>query len=800
MSGFFLKTLNMSISACYIILAVIVLRFLLMKAPKWINCVLWSLVGLKLILPFSLKSVLSLIPSSETISKAPSSPRPHFESGFNIVDRPVNEYLAGHYFEGVTRPTGHFVDLTEIIASVWLVGILCLLIYTAFSYFRLKNKIGTAVRLYDNIYQSENVGSPFVLGLIKPKIYLPFNIDDESIDHVISHERAHIKRMDHLWKPLSFLIVIFYWYNPLVWLAYVLLCRDIELACDEKVIKMLDRDSKADYSQALLKCSVKRRMIAVCPLAFGEVGVKSRVKSVLNYKKPAFWLVLIAIIVSIAVAVCFLTDPKKDKNNATDSNVTQTPSDGTENLGGNNPTPPTELPDFFKGKDYKILKAEDLVYDDGMYSYVQSASNCPTYVFRSNMVLYVLLDDNTAQPIGLFKEIELSDDNFNMRFRNLVILGGDESHIKDVRKNNKRAWELRCEQADYNELYLLLEQNDGTFYLGYGYYEAAKDIPVPEESGYEIVGNEYINSDNSHIRWLYKLADQKELQDVKIEPVFPVSPKEMYVEYPPDLIVTGYEQSIVALKGTSSWVSKNPDGYETAIDSDSSHPLLVGVDSAIDTMPTVYIIPTIFSSIDPLSVNLQFNDIDSTPVRVIPPNEVKVRCWDVKDRGNTDAESEDLKVNIENGNFYFRLKDGEYIYEVTAVWEGADNYSGKASYCFSSKIRSVQIIKPTTETKVFLDTDNIVAVNLYSKYGTELAATVPDGLLNDYKRWLATFTIGEPLTDIPVPGTNTHMIEVIFANGEKYMFGTDMITIAGKSYYLEFDIRPDSYWDLYDIN
>ena len=387
MSGFFLKTLNMSISACYIILAVIVLRFLLMKAPKWINCVLWSLVGLKLILPFSLKSVLSLIPSSETISKAPSSPRPHFESGFNIVDRPVNEYLAGHYFEGVTRPTGHFVDLTEAFAIVWLVGILCLLIYTAFSYFRLKNKIGTAVRLYDNIYQSENVGSPFVLGIIKPKIYLPFNIDDESIGHVISHEKAHIKRMDHLWKPLSFLIVIFYWYNPLVWLGYVLLCRDIELACDEKVIKLLDRDSKADYSHALLKCSVKRRMIAVCPLAFGEVGVKSRVKSVLNYKKPAFWLVLIAIIVSIAVAVCFLTDPKKDKNNATGSNVTQTPSDSTENLGGNNPTPPSELPDFFKGKEYMILKAEDLVYDHPLYSYIQTPDKCPIYILKNNVCI-----------------------------------------------------------------------------------------------------------------------------------------------------------------------------------------------------------------------------------------------------------------------------------------------------------------------------------------------------------------------------------------------------------------------------
>lgn len=303
----------MSISASWIVLAVLLLRLLLKKAPKWINGILWGIVGLRLIMPFSFESIFSLIPSSETISKAPDSPRPHFESGVTIIDNQVNDYLGEHYYEIVTRPTGHFADITTILTIVWIVGIVLLLAYTIISYSRVKNKIGTAVLLRDNIYQSENVISPFVLGIIKPKIYLPFNMNEQDMEHVIAHEQAHINRKDHWWKPLGFLILTLHWFNPLMWLGYVLLCRDIELACDEKVIKELNTEQKADYSQALLNCSVNRRMIAACPLAFGEVGVKDRVKSILNYKKPAFGIIVVAIIASIAVAVCFLTNPTSNK-------------------------------------------------------------------------------------------------------------------------------------------------------------------------------------------------------------------------------------------------------------------------------------------------------------------------------------------------------------------------------------------------------------------------------------------------------------------------------------------------------
>ncbi|MBR2876743.1 MAG: hypothetical protein IKC01_06375 [Clostridia bacterium] len=310
MADIFLKVVNMSISACWIVLAIILLRFVLKKAPKWINCLLWGIAGLRLVMPFSFESVFSLIPSAETISKPIDSPRPHFESGVPIVDNQVNDYLKGNYFEGVTRPAGNFADITTILAVVWVVGIVALLIYTFVSFVRLKRKIGTAVLLRDNIFQSESVISPFVLGIIKSKIYLPFNMREQDMEHVIAHEQAHLRRKDHLWKPLGFLIFTLHWFNPMVLLGYILLCRDIELACDEKVVKEFNNEQKADYSQALLACSVNRRMIAACPVAFGEVGVKDRVKSVLTYKKPAFWLIIVAIIISIVVAVCFLTNPK----------------------------------------------------------------------------------------------------------------------------------------------------------------------------------------------------------------------------------------------------------------------------------------------------------------------------------------------------------------------------------------------------------------------------------------------------------------------------------------------------------
>lgn len=184
-----------------------------------------------------------------------------------------------------------------------------MLVYSVLSYWRLSQKIDTAVLHRDNIFQSENVRSPFVFGILRPRIYLPFQIAEQNIEYVIAHEQAHILRKDHWWKPLGFFLLTIHWFNPLIWLAYILLCRDIELACDERVIKLMDNERRADYTQALMSFSVRQRKIAGCPLAFGETAVKKRIKSVMNYKKPAFWLIVLAVAVCVFAAVCFLTDP-----------------------------------------------------------------------------------------------------------------------------------------------------------------------------------------------------------------------------------------------------------------------------------------------------------------------------------------------------------------------------------------------------------------------------------------------------------------------------------------------------------
>lgn len=314
MNELFLKIINMSISASWLILAVLILRLVLKKAPKWVNVLLWGIVAIRLICPFSFESALSLIPSAETFpKKIISGPSFDVQSGITPVDNRINDYLGDRYFEGVTVPANNGNTIMTILTIVWTIGILLLVAYTVISYWRLHREIDTAVRYKDNIFQSENVSSPFVLGLIKPRIYLPFKLDGQDMEHVVAHEQAHIRRKDHWWKPLGFLLLTIHWFNPLMWLAYVLLCRDIELACDEKVIKGLSNEQRADYTQALVACSVNHRMIAACPLTFGEVGVKERVKSVMNYKKPAFWVIIIAVIVCVGVAVCFLTNPKQDR-------------------------------------------------------------------------------------------------------------------------------------------------------------------------------------------------------------------------------------------------------------------------------------------------------------------------------------------------------------------------------------------------------------------------------------------------------------------------------------------------------
>ena len=316
MSEAFLKVVNMSISAGWLVLAVLALRLILKKAPKWVNVLLWGIVAVRLICPFSIESALSLIPSTETISPDIMIDwTPEISTGIEPLDQVVNPVISTSFAPQGMASANPLQILIPAAANLWLLGVLILLVYTAISYLTLRYKLRTAVILRDNIFQCETVSSPFVLGILKPRIYLPYAMDGKNLSHVVAHEKAHIRRKDHWWKPLGFLLLTVYWFNPLMWVAYVLLCRDIELACDEKVIAELGNEQRADYTQALVTCAVNRRMIAACPLAFGEVGVKDRVKSIMNYRKPTFWIVVVAVIACVVVAVCFLTDPETNPEN-----------------------------------------------------------------------------------------------------------------------------------------------------------------------------------------------------------------------------------------------------------------------------------------------------------------------------------------------------------------------------------------------------------------------------------------------------------------------------------------------------
>ena len=355
MEAVFLHIVNIAITASWLVLAVLLLRFVLKKAPKWATCLLWGIVALRLLLPFSLESAFSLIPNAEPIPESIIiTETPTVNNGLEGADQVPNqvpgevpdqvpeqvpeqipEQIPDSVISGSLAPMpGDSVDPVQVLvfaaSIVWLVGILLMLSYGAVSYFRLKRKVSASLCKEGRIYLCDNIDTPFILGILRPRIYLPSGMAESEIPYVLAHEEAHLRRKDHLWKPLGFLLLAVYWFNPLFWVAYILLCRDIENACDEKAIKDSDKAYKVSYSEALLACSIHRRTIMACPLAFGETGVKSRIRAVLHYKKPAFWVILVAILVLIVTCVCFLTNPVTEKDEDTTAvSTTETPTTTT---------------------------------------------------------------------------------------------------------------------------------------------------------------------------------------------------------------------------------------------------------------------------------------------------------------------------------------------------------------------------------------------------------------------------------------------------------------------------------------
>ncbi len=464
MSEIFLKIVNMSISASWLVLAVLLLRLVLKKAPKWVSVLLWGFVAVRLICPFSFESVLSLIPSAQTVSPGIMMDwTPGISTGIAPLDQVVNPIISASFTPNPAASANPLQILIPVLGNVWLLGIVAMLAYTGASYLLLWRRVATAVLLKENIFQSENVDSPFVLGIIKPRIYLPFRMDGQNLEHVIAHEESHIRRKDHWWKPFGFLLLAVHWFNPLMWVGYILLCRDIELACDEKVIKEMDNEAKADYTQALVACSVNRRSIAACPLAFGEVGVKARVRSIMNYRKPAFWLTILALVICTVVAVCFLTDPVTGAGDLTEAG-------------------------WIAGQPYGVVQ---VTYENPAISYTMVAGeNTPQYKIDDTMHLYSAIE-HSREPkwtdLGMLAEMELAEDTFDKLFMSNSGYGWlDGKSASAIRENTVRAWQVSYKQE--NLFYYILQQKNGELYLAYGYCDP--DLKNPA------------------INWLYLLARQ----------------------------------------------------------------------------------------------------------------------------------------------------------------------------------------------------------------------------------------------------------------------------------------------------
>ena len=310
MNAPFLKLLNMGLTASWLVLAVLLLRILLKKAPKWTHCLLWAIVAVRLVLPVTFESSLSLVPSGEVIpADIAVTQTPAIHSGITSLNSVVNPAITQQVIRQADPQTNPMEFVFTAAAVLWAVGVVVMLIYSGVSYLLLRRRVRVSVETQPGVYLCDEVDAAFILGVFRPKIYVSSSLGSEHLSHVLAHEYAHLSRRDHIWKPLAFLLLSIYWFNPLLWLAYILLCRDIESACDEKVVSKLDSKGIVAYSEALLVGSTHRKMVMVCPVAFGEVSAKERIRGVLSYKKPAFWVVMAASLACLVTAVCFLTNP-----------------------------------------------------------------------------------------------------------------------------------------------------------------------------------------------------------------------------------------------------------------------------------------------------------------------------------------------------------------------------------------------------------------------------------------------------------------------------------------------------------
>lgn len=506
MGRLFINLVNLSITASWLAAAVILIRLVFRKAPKWIFCVLWGLVALRLICPISVESELSLIPSTQTLpaeaiySEDSQISENRIHTGIDLIDGKGENLILREAGTGSVLRSN-----MNILGWIWFAGMAAMLIYAFVSYIRLKRRVSTATAFSMNIKQSEFIGSPFVLGFFRPVIYLPYSIDSADLEYVIAHEKAHIKRKDHWWKTIGFALLAVYWFNPLMWISYIFLCRDIEAACDEKVIRNMEKDDRRAYSAALLNCSVRRRAVAACPLAFGEVNVKDRIKKVMNYKKPGLWVIIAAVLACAIAAVCFLTDPAaKEAGGAETPNIDRPMIKMDGELYVNPYMPVSALPYGYEFAGKLTAEQANNTGLDGMEYYVNTNDPEDFYVYQecgtptgTNTV------DSTKRQWAFVRWVKVGTDTVSER----------KLTLDDVVMLSKKGNDLKWSDFD---LYSYVETGSGLYIRYYEidemFYLLIGGVPASEED----------EPENEYEAWYFYLMANDETQaqiDIRTEDV-----------------------------------------------------------------------------------------------------------------------------------------------------------------------------------------------------------------------------------------------------------------------------------------
>ncbi len=427
----FLNHINISITASYIALAVILFRFLLKKAPKKYTCILWLLVAFRLILPnsdnmFIFTSIFSLIPSTEVLPNTlidNTSPQFNINVGVEQIDKRINAFLDNRYAEGVTVPANTGSSLMNILGFVWIIVCIGILIYAVGSYIYLHRKTRASICVKGNTFICDYISTPFILGMVRPRILLPSALSEEESQYILAHEKAHLKRLDYVWKPIGLLLLAVHWFNPIMWISYILFCRDIELACDEYVIKNMNAEDKKTYSTVLLKFSIPKKLLSAYPLAFGEIGIRERIKAVFQYKKPAVITSILAVILCIVTALCFLANPKK--------------------------TTLIEEVDELQSSDIYSIDLDD----GNVFSTTENESYIET-----------IMDELNEIEMG---RIPFKTEKFNVEFKTIVLYDSDSKSYESIDESDKY-WEFNF-NSECNEVWIGNGKNFSAIYKIYNH-------------------------------------------------------------------------------------------------------------------------------------------------------------------------------------------------------------------------------------------------------------------------------------------------------------------------------------------